>query len=980
VYIRLSWVILFSCLLQTQTSAAPFEMDVSETDDLRLLYLDPFQTHLLPHIIRTYYNSLKSQRDRFDWEPYEKPTILLSDFTDYGNASASVSPYNLVLIDIAPMSRTLENTSSSERFFMYMNHELVHIATMDASNQQDRKWRRFFGGKVMRTDSHPETILFSYLTTPRDSTPRWYAEGSAVFVETWLASGIGRAQGAYDEMVFRAMVRDKAHFYSNLGLVSEGTAVDFQVGANAYLYGTRFMGYLASHYSPQHVIDWLKRGEDSKRYYSKQFSHIFGKRLEDAWSDWIAFEKEFQQANLESVRQQPLTATRPLSRQAMGSVSRAFFDSESNQLVGAFRMPGVVAHVGSLSLIDGKVEHLTDIKGPMLYRVTSSAWDPQNKTFFYTTDNFAYRDLMAVDVRSGKVSTLIEDARVGDLVFDKTDQSLLGLRHMNGYVSLVRIPYPYTEWNQVYTWPQGRVAYELDVSPDGELISVSVGEINGDQFLRVFRLADLQSGVEDSITQFNFSPAVPEGFVFSPDGKYLFGSSYITGVSNIFRYEIASGEIEAVSNAETGFFRPIPMADGSLMVFEYTGQGFLPTMIDPVPLEDVSAITFLGTEIVKKNPVLKDWSVVTTLGEIDNEEIITRQGKYRPNRELGYGSGYPIIEGYRDSVALGWAMNFHDPLQLNKLSLSTSYSLDNSVESNERLHFNAEYRALNWHARYWHNDADFYDLFGPTKRGRKGDTLMVGYEKALILDEPRQLDFSADVAYYTGLDTLPGNQNVSTLLFDDILHGQVEFNYTNTRKSLGAVDHEKGIRWDVVATTDHANSETIPKLRAGLDFGFALPWKHSSVWFYNAAGASDGNRLNTLSNYYFGGYGNNYVDDGEVKRYRKFYSMPGFEIDAISAHQFVKSVAEWNLPPIRFRSVGTPGFYLSWVRPAVFVAGLVTDPGKRFEQTFTSAGFQLDLHFTLGHRHTMTLSAGYAAGFNSGDKIDDELMISLKVL
>ena len=57
-------------------------------------------------------------------------------------------------------------------------------------------------------------ILYNYLTTPRVNVPRWYLEGSAVFMETWMAGGLGRAQGGYDEMVFRAMVRDDAHFYS----------------------------------------------------------------------------------------------------------------------------------------------------------------------------------------------------------------------------------------------------------------------------------------------------------------------------------------------------------------------------------------------------------------------------------------------------------------------------------------------------------------------------------------------------------------------------------------------------------------------------------------------------------------------------------------------------------------------------------------------------------------------------------------------
>ena len=279
-------------------------------------------------------------------------------------------------------------------------------------------------------------------------------------------------------------------------------------------------------------------------------------------------------------------------------------------MFGAFRYPGTVAHVGRLSLVDGSVEHVTDIKGPMKYRVTSTAYDSQSNTMFYAADNAAYRDLMAVDMATGKKRMLIKDARVGDLAFNAADQSLWGLRHLNGYVSLVRIAAPYNEWQQLYSWPYGQVAYEMDVSPDGSLLSLSLGEIDASQFLRVFRTDGLLDGKAEPIAEYNFVTSVPEGFVFSTDGRYLFGSSFLTGVSNIFRFEIATGDMEAVSNAETGFLRPIPREDGSLIVFEFTGQGFVPTIIDPVPLEDLSAINFLGNEIVKKHPVVQDWNVI----------------------------------------------------------------------------------------------------------------------------------------------------------------------------------------------------------------------------------------------------------------------------------------------------------------------------------------------------------------------------------
>ncbi len=95
-----------------------------------------------------------------------------------------------------------------------------------------------------------------------------------------MAGGMGRAQGAWDEMVFRSMVRDGSHFYDPLGLVAEGTKIDFQVEVNSYLYGTRFMTYLAYEYGPERLVEWISRHDGSKRYYEAQFEHVYGKTLD----------------------------------------------------------------------------------------------------------------------------------------------------------------------------------------------------------------------------------------------------------------------------------------------------------------------------------------------------------------------------------------------------------------------------------------------------------------------------------------------------------------------------------------------------------------------------------------------------------------------------------------------------------------------------------------------------------------------------
>ena len=119
----------------------------------------------------------------------------------------------------------------------------------------------------------------------------------------------------------------------------------------------------------------------SKRYYSAQFANVFGLPLEESWNQWISFEAEFQKNNLAAVREHPLTKTTPLASQALGSISRSFIDSDDGVMVGAFRYPGVVAHVGLMSLADGSIERVTDIKGPKVYPVTSPAYDQLQRHF-----------------------------------------------------------------------------------------------------------------------------------------------------------------------------------------------------------------------------------------------------------------------------------------------------------------------------------------------------------------------------------------------------------------------------------------------------------------------------------------------------------------------------------------------------------------------------------------------------------------------
>src|SRR3954454_4115174 len=292
--------LLFGFLVTLLCSASPAsaQLALSEADDVRIVYTGATEEYLVPHATRTFLNALQFHERLFGFTPSEKISVLLLDLEDSGNASATAVPRDSLLVQVAPLSFAFETIAGNDRMNIIMNHELVHVVAMDQAARSDRMWRRLFRGKVMPVAEQPESILYFFLTTPRVAAPRWFHEGAATFLDTWMAGGLGRSQSGYYEMVFRSMVKDGVGFYDRLGLVSEGTEVDFMLQTNSYLYGTRFMVWAARTFGPEKVVEWVARHDGGRAYYSTEFRRVFGISLDEAWTRWIADERAFQQENL----------------------------------------------------------------------------------------------------------------------------------------------------------------------------------------------------------------------------------------------------------------------------------------------------------------------------------------------------------------------------------------------------------------------------------------------------------------------------------------------------------------------------------------------------------------------------------------------------------------------------------------------------------------------------------------------------------
>jgi hypothetical protein len=1004
------------------------QLNKIETKDFNIVSTNPQFDYVLNHAIRCSHNALDFHKILFEYDPKEKIFVLFQDFGDYGNGGATSLPNNLISTCIAPLNYAFESSVAGERVFSIMNHELVHIAALDNASQSDLFYRKLFMGKVKSSNEHPISIFYSYLTNPRYYSPRWLHEGIAVFVETWMDGGKGNALGNYDEMFFRTRVLEGSRIYTAQGLASAGTSADFMSKANYYYYGTRFVSYLAYQHGPDKLMDWIKRKEDSKRGYTSHFKHVFGINLSNAWDDWIAFEKDFQNKAIEKLKQNTISKDTLITDKVLGGVSLAYHDKKRNTVYVAVNYPGKIPHIAALDLKTGKIKRLKDVKGPTLFNVTSLAYDEKNELLFYTTDNDDKRDLNSYNLKTGQSKLLQKDCRIGDLAFNKVDDALWGVKHLNGISTLVKIPKInpekptnlYSIWEQKYTLPYGSDMFDMDISPDGLSLSAGVTDMNGNQFLNIYDLNSFSSSDKDKVTfkeVFNFDVASPQSFKYSADGSYLLGSSYYSGVSNIFKVDTKTLDIEILTNALTGYFRPVPIDDEKMFAFKYTSHGFAPVYIDHEESINASAIDFLGNKTVEKYPELKDWTTaVPNFQNFDDESLNAKRGIYIPKKEIKLNYAYPTIIGYKNKVGVGYKFKLQDPLGLKSIDFSISYTpnkwknnfddAQGDIDKDEQFHASFNYSTAklsgfltgkyDFYAFY--NQADFYDLFGPTKRSRKGINVGFDYNQSLIYDNPINLDINVGASAYYGLNQSPAFQqiefpddNFNTNLFYNIYN---TFAYRDLRGSVGAVDAEKGVKSSLTLANTITKGRFFPRIYGTIDLGFQLPVDHTSFWIRNSFGNSFSKDFNPFTRFGFASFGNNYIDNASSKMYRGSFSFAGLSYDAeksIIAKSFFKSTLELALPPIRYRKFGFFNLFATHSHATIFAGGLFTKNydtvedmnqvlNVEYSESFRNIGFQVDTKLVMFSHLSSTFSFGWARAFEIGNdnKSYDEWMISLK--
>ena len=971
----------------------------ARSENFKVIYYN-YQSNLVGLVLSSAENSYNNLKRIFNYTPTQKIIIDLTDASDYGYGATITVPQDFIRVEIEPLEPGYEQVIYTNSIPWIISHELVHVFYNDMSNRTERFGRKIFG-RVSPEVFEPLTVPFSLLTNYNRFSPRWHQEGIAVFLETWQNGGYGRALGSFYEMYFRSLVYENKEFPSPISLETKNVYNSILFENLDYLYGTRFDTYIAKKFGVNKLISWYNiiPGDSScflgYSNFECKFYKIFGESFEKAWNDFVINEKKFQNKNISKLKSSELTNINNITQKADGWVTKAYFDKESNSVIYGFHKPAHLASLKEINLNNHISKIIGTIPTPSLMNVASTAYDSKLNLFFYTTkNNNFYRDVRVLNLsRNPKTSMqnnsiskgdsvtdneklLFEDCRMGDLTVSPETDELWGVIHSDGVVALSYSPFPYNKIIPLIQFDVGDVIYDLSLSPSGRELAAVLHRANGSQ---VIVLANVENIKKNKSFQYQtiYSKGSPEDPSWDDKGENIFFNAYTNGVSNIYKYNLETEEVTALSDVITGLFKPVYLNKDSLFAFEFTSDGFVPSIIPNKSAKFLPAINYFGEKIVDKYPEVKKWNIDNIpASKISQNDTLTED--YNSLNELRINTIIPVVTGFQNQKVLGLYLHISDPLVKNDLKIETGYSPFGKFAASQRFHLKADY---DFNDEYQfsvnYNEPNFYDLFDSRKVGLAGTKLTLGDKFYWIYNNPLKLKQQTTLSIYRDFNFL--YDNLVKVSQPNFLTLETNLNLKNLRRSIGSIYYEEGSEFNF--NLKFFGSELdVPNIAAQVfgstDFYTTWMMNHNIFHLQASAGYLFKNDNIYQSRFFLGGFGNREVDGDNINQYRETFRFPGIPIYSLSTSRFLKIMLENDFPPVRFDNLSLLNQILSYSNLSVFSHGLTY--GSRSGESFINAGAQINFQFLHWYNLESTLSAGIADSWN-GKKSSFQWFISYKL-
>ena len=566
----------------------------------------------------------------YNHEPDTKVSLIIKDYGDYSNG-ASYYYDNKIEIWATALDFDLRGTHNWLR--NVFTHEFTHLIQLQTSMKFGRKVPAFYLQWMNYESERRPDVLYGFPNVlvsypiPGTSIPAWFAEGVAQYNNPDLKYDYW---DSHRDMILRMYaLSDSLLSWGDMGTFGKNSLGN----ESSYNAGFSLIQYISDKYGFDKVRDISYQMSSPLQFnLDGAIEKVLGKTGIELYNEWKYYIIHDYKRRTETIAKNVVTG-KIIASEGFANFYPVF-SPDNKKIVYTSNKKFDYFSWSSLYLYDIETKKEEQIK----FGVKSELSFSQDGNLIYysklnspNTRDESYYDIYCYNINKKEERRITENLRAYAPSVSNDGNKIVFLSQIDGTVNIYYFDIKDNKITQLTSYKNHEQLYSPKWSNDGKKIIYCYSQKDE----RDIYLLDVDSR--------NIEPLIKNGHdnrnpVFSKDGKYIYFSSNLTGIFNIFKYDLQTNLLEQLTNVLGGAFMPSVNDSGDIVYSLYHFGGFKIALIkQPNPISKEKC-EYLRREEVKK-ALLNKWTFLNNFDDSNVEEHNSRNY----NNVFGSLSFFPMI-------------------------------------------------------------------------------------------------------------------------------------------------------------------------------------------------------------------------------------------------------------------------------------------------------------------------------------------------